>query len=208
MKDRTDVIRKRYDRIAGLYNAFESPMEALGFQKWRGLVFEKVNGKVLEVGVGTGKNMDYYPEGADITAVDFSPGMIEIAEKKRRNLGLKDITLSLMDIENLEFEDNVFDFTVSTFVFCSVPDPIKGLKELHRVLKRDGQAIFLEHVRSENPLAGFIMDLINPLVVGTYGANINRRTADNIKKAGFEIVEEKNLASDIVKFIVARPVKR
>lgn len=207
MRDRTEIIKRRYDRIAGIYNTFESPMEALGFKKWRSLVFDRVRGRVLEVGVGTGKNMDYYPKNADITAVDFSQRMLDIAESKKKSLGLNNVDLKEMDIQNMAFGDNTFDYAVSTFVFCSVPDPIKGLRELKRVLKGNGLALFLEHVRSENPLIGLLMDILNPLVVGTYGANTNRKTVENIRKAGFEIMEEKNLAGDIVKFIVARPIK-
>ena len=66
-----------------------------------------------------------------------------------------------MDIQNLDFWDNYFDLILNTCVFCSVPDPIKGLEELKRVLKEDGRIIMLEHMRSQNEFMGKMMDLFN-----------------------------------------------
>ncbi|MEZ0536570.1 class I SAM-dependent methyltransferase [Caldicellulosiruptoraceae bacterium PP1] len=207
MRDKTEIIRKRYDRAAKYYDTIESIMERKWFSQWRKLVFTFVKGpKVLEVGVGTGKNMIYYSLDWDIVAIDFSPKMLEKAKEKVAKLQL-DIDLRQMDVQHLEFTDNSFDTVVTACVFCSVPDPILGLKEIRRVLKKDGLLIMLEHVRSKKEPIGKVMDILNPLVVGIYGANINRNTVDNVKKAGFEIVEEKNLLIDIVKLIIAKPIK-
>jgi len=106
-----------------------------------------------------------------------------------------------MDIQNLKFEDNYFDLIVTSCVFCSVPDPVKGLKELKRVLKADGRILMLEHMRSRNELVGKFMDWFNWVSLYTWGANINRRTMENIEKADLELVEVNNLMSDIVKEI-------
>ena len=95
---------------------------------------------------------------------------------------------------------------VSTFVFCSVPDPVLGLKELRRVLLPEGRAYFLEHMRAEHPWLGRVMDGLNPLVVRMMGANINRRTLDNLRLAGFTLEEVTDLSSwGIFRRIVARP---
>ncbi|WPX08674.1 class I SAM-dependent methyltransferase [Anaerocellum danielii] len=207
MKNRTEIIRKRYDRAAKYYDVIENMMEKKWFSQWRKLLFSHVKGpKVLEVGVGTGKNMPYYSQDWEIVAIDFSPKMLEKAKERASKLNLQ-VDLKLMDVQNLEFADNSFDTVVTACVFCSVPDPVLGLKEIHRVLKSDGLLVMLEHVRSKKEPIGKIMDILNPLVVGLYGANINRNTIENLKKAGFEIVEEKNLLSDIVKLIIARPIK-
>ncbi len=112
-----------------------------------------------------------------------------------------------MDVQHLNFPDESFDAVITTCVFCSVPDPLKGLMEIRRVLKRGGELIMLEHVRSNVKVLGRVMDMLNPLVVGLYGANINRNTVENVKKAGFDVYYEKNLALDIVKLIKARPIK-
>ncbi|WAM31835.1 class I SAM-dependent methyltransferase [Caldicellulosiruptor naganoensis] len=206
MKNKIEIIRKRYDRAAKYYDAIENMMEKKWFSQWRKLLFSHIKGpKVLEVGVGTGKNMPYYSQDWEIVAIDFSPKMLEKAKERAAKLNLQ-VDLRLMDVQNLEFSDNSVDTVVTACVFCSVPDPILGLKEVHRVLKGDGLLVMLEHVRSKKEPIGKIMDILNPLVVGLYGANINRNTVENVKKAGFEI-KEKNLLSDIVKLINAKPIK-
>jgi ubiquinone/menaquinone biosynthesis C-methylase UbiE len=160
-------------------------------------------GKVLEVGVGTGKNMDYYPDGIEITAVDLSPRMLKRAQKRAGRLGL-DVRLLEMDAQSLAFPDNFFDTVFATFVFCSVPDPVQGLRELRRVCKPAGKLLLLEHVRPGNELMGIFFDAINPLIVRMIGANINRRTVDNIEAAGWQIQTQQHLSSDVVRLIEAR----
>jgi len=93
----------------------------------------------------------------------------------------------------------------ATFVFCSVPDPVAGLRELRRVCKPDGKLLLLEHMRPGNFVLGFIFDVLNPLIVRMMGANINRRTIDNILQAGWQIKVAENLSSDIVRWIQATP---
>ena len=110
-----------------------------------------------------------------------------------------------MDVQQLAFPDHFFDTVFATFVFCSVPDPVAGLKELRRVCKPDGRLILLEHIRPGNPVLGSIFDLINPLVVRMMGANINRRTIDNITSAGWQVQIDQKLSSDIIRWIEATP---
>lgn len=197
----TERIRKRYNRAAKIYDIFEQPMEMMMFKDWRLEIAKDLKGKVLEVGVGTGKNIPYYPDDIDITAIDFSEKMLLRARERAKQFHKK-VQLIEMDAQNMDFEDNTFDGVFTTCVFCSVPDPVKGLKEIRRVCKPDGKIIMIEHVRSEKKVLGLIMDLLNPLTVNLYGANINRPTVENIKKAGFTKVEVTNLTGDIVKKIV------
>lgn len=198
-----NLTRSRYDRIAFLYDLMEAPFEHLRFVSWRPMIRDRIiGGQVLEVGVGTGKNMDFYPNGIEITAIDLSPRMLKRAQKRAGRLGL-DVSLLEMDAQRLAFPDNFFDTVFATFVFCSVPDPVQGLQELHRVCKPNGKLLLLEHMRPGNDLIGKLFDAINPMVVRMMGANINRRTTDNIKKAGWHIQNEQHLSSDIVRFIEA-----
>jgi ubiquinone/menaquinone biosynthesis C-methylase UbiE len=201
MSDNTEKIRNRYNRASKIYDLMERPMEAMGLKKWRLEVMKELKGNVLEVGVGTGKNIEFYPAGVDVTAIDFSEKMLEKAEQKAKNLN-KAVKLMHMDAQNMEFPDNYFDLVFTTCVFCSVPDPVKGLKEIRRVCKPKGKIVMVEHVRSEKKVMGLIMDLLNPIVVNAYGANINRRTVDNIRLAGYDTVSVEDLYSDIVKKIV------
>jgi ubiquinone/menaquinone biosynthesis C-methylase UbiE len=160
------------------------------------------NGRVLEVGVGTGKNLRYYREGHAVTAIDFSPKMIERASKNAERWAVK-ADLLLMDAQALDFPDSQFDAAVATFVFCSVPDPVQGLREVSRVLKPGGRAYLLEHVLSNRQPARWIMQRLNGVVSNIGGANINRDTVGNVEAAGLTIVEVRDLWSDIVKLIVA-----
>ncbi len=200
-------IKKRYDRVAPVYDSLEYLMEKGKMGDWRQNLWQRVEDKIdkdnlrlLEAGVGSGKNIEYYPDNIEIYAIDFSPKMIQEAEKKAKKYN-REVKLLEMDIQDLNFEDNNFDLIVTSCVFCSVPDPVKGLKELKRVLKKDGRIIMLEHMRSQNELVGKLMDLFNWVSLYTWGANINRKTIENIEKAGLKLVEVNDLMSDIVKEI-------
>jgi ubiquinone/menaquinone biosynthesis C-methylase UbiE len=199
----SDLTRKRYNRIAFIYDLFEYPMEWHRFASWRAGLMDKVKGRhVLEVGVGTGKNLPHYPKDIKAIAIDLSPRMLEKAKNRASALNTN-VELLEMDVQYLSFPDDYFDTVFATFVFCSVPDPVLGLRELRRVCKPGGRLLLLEHMRPGNPILGLIFDTLNPAVVRMMGANINRRTMENILKAGWCIKEETLLSSDIVKLIHA-----
>ena len=203
--EQTDLTRKRYNRLAFLYDFLEAPMERLRFGLWRSRLRERIEGpRVLEVGVGTGKNLTYYPPGVSITGIDLSPRMLEKANRKATILKL-DSDLKEMDVQQLAFPDHSFDTVFATFVFCSVPNPLQGLKELRRVCKQDGKLLLLEHMRPGNYFLGMLFDMLNPFVVRMMGANINRRTMTSIRKAGWHVQVEERLSLDIVRWIEAVP---
>jgi len=199
----TERTRKTYDRVATWYDLQEWLPERLAFRKWRWQLWDLIpQGGVLEVGVGTGKNLRHYREGHSVTAIDFSPKMLERA---RRNAlrGSVEATLQLMDVQALEFPDSSFDSAMSTFVFCSVPDPVQGLGEVRRVLRPGGRVYLLEHVLSHRQPARWLMQRLNGLMRAIDGANINRDTVENVELAGFDLVDVHDLWGDIVKLIVA-----
>ena len=196
----TEKIKKRYNRVAKVFDITEAMMEKGKMGEWRAMVWKEAKGKVLEVGIGTGKNIQYYPDDVEVTAIDFSEEMLLKAKEKAKKLG-RNVDLRLMDAQQLEFQDETFDTVITTCVFCSVPDAVKGLEEIRRVCKENGQIIMLEHVRSKNPVLGVVMDMLNPVVVRIVGANINRDTISNIKRAGLNVSVEKDLMMDIVKHI-------
>lgn len=203
--DKTFKIQKKYNRNAIFYDLIEFPVEKVLYSKWREKYFSNLIGRVLDVGIGTGKNIDYYNNEAEITGIDFSKKMLEKAKRKLKKPGRKNISLKLMDVENLKFRDNSFDYIITSSVFCSVPNPIEGLKEIKRVLKPNGKLIMVEHVLSKNKIIAFFENLFNPIVKFSIGVNINRNTRQNIEKSGMAIKKEKNLALiDVFRLFVAR----
>lgn len=208
MSNDNEKIKNRYNRISKVYDLLEKPMESMTMSKWRDKLIERIEGEnVLEVGVGTGKNLIYYPDTLEVTGIDFSTNMLAKARQKIKDN--KNIKLIEMDAQSMKFDDNTFDTVVSSCVFCSVPDPVQGLKEIRRVCKNDGKIIMLEHMRSNKELVGKLMDIINFIPLNLWGANINRKTIENLIKAGFkeENIEYQDVWSDIVKFIEIRNKK-
>lgn len=199
----TAATRARYDRIAPFYDLVQRLNERR-FASHRAALWGRIQGpRVLEVGVGTGVNIPLYPREAKITALDLSPRMLERA---RRRLP-RDASVELLesDVQRLPFPPASFDTVVATFVFCSVPDPIQGLREVRRVLAPGGQLLLIEHLLSTRATLRRAMRLINPVVRLLMGANIDRETVENVRRAGFVDLQVKDLGPlDIVKSIDAR----
>jgi phosphatidylethanolamine/phosphatidyl-N-methylethanolamine N-methyltransferase len=201
--ENSERIRKRYDRLAPWYDGLEGFVEGLLFKRLRTRLWALVAGAdILEIGVGTGKNFAFYPRNARITAIDFSAKMLAQAKRKSERKKIF-VDLAQQDAESLCYADNSFDTVIASFVFCSVPAPHKGLKEAYRVLKPGGQLVLLEHVLSSRPLRARIMNLLNPMVVGMMGANINRETVKSVQACPFRSVSVEAGSGDIIKLIRA-----
>lgn len=200
----TALTRSRYDRVAPVYDLMNLCSEFI-FHRWRQWLWQQAprRGRILEIGIGTGKNIPFHPRDAEVIGVDLSPKMLARAEQRKRKLGAN-TELVVGDAQALDLPDDSIDAAVATFVFCSVPDAVLGLRELRRVLRPGGRVYLLEHMRATNERIGRLMDLINPLVVRTLGFNINRRTLENLERAGWEIEATRDVGlGSIFKIIVA-----
>ncbi|SMO64827.1 class I SAM-dependent methyltransferase [Fodinibius sediminis] len=202
--------RSRYDLLAPVYNLMEWPLERLLFQSWRRELWREVEGpQVLEIGVGTGKNIPFYPDHITLTGIDLSPRMLARGQKELAKSGKKHVTLREMDAQQMNFEDHTFDEVVATFVFCSVPDAVAGLQEALRVTRPGGTLHLLEHMRSDHPLLGTVMNTIDHPLHYLSSVHIARRTVDNVEKAGWMINEVQPLSfTGIVKRIRATKAGR
>ena len=176
-----------FDIGSAAYDACMAPLEVGALSAVRAHLLARAGGRVLEVGAGTGVNLGYYDyskiEELIVTDVRVKPRLSEAAAGRRR------VTVVRADVESLPFVEGIFDTVVATLVFCSVPDPDRGLAELARVLRPEGRLLFIEHVVSRHPVVHRLMDFANPgwrLLAG--GCNLNRDTARAIEEAGFRFV--------------------
>ena len=204
----TALTRQRYQRISGIYDRMGGMMERR-FRPWREKLWQFAHGpRILEVGVGTGRNMEFWPRDSKVAAIDLTPGMLDIARKRAAWLQREGDDLFLADVQHLELPSRIFDTVIATFVFCSVPDPVQGLRELGRVVRPDGHIILLEHVHIDHPIIGPLMDALAPLIVRLIGANINRRTLTNVQIAGLKIDQVMDLDKmGMFKLIFASPIR-
>jgi ubiquinone/menaquinone biosynthesis C-methylase UbiE len=191
-----------YDRVAPVYDLYSGPMEWMGGTRRRRRLLECAAGEVLEVGVGTGFNFEHYPAGVHVTGIDISERMLARARARAADAAA-DVDLDVADVERLPFDDDTFDTSTATCVFCSVADPVRGLGQLARVTKPDGRVLLLEHVRPRNRVLGWLADLISPLTRRLFGPEVNRRTERNVEAAGLKIVSVRR--EGVWREIEARP---
>ncbi len=191
-----------YDRVAPIYDLYSGPMELMGGTRRRRRMLARAAGEVLEAGVGTGLNLGHYPGGVHVTGIDISPRMLARARRRAEAADI-DVTLDVADVEDLPYDDDRFDTATASCVFCSVSDPVQGLRELARVTKPDGRVLLLEHVRPRNRLLGALADLLSPLTRRLFGPEINRHTERNVEAAGLEIVSVRR--EGVWREIEARP---
>ncbi|MGL5099732.1 MAG: class I SAM-dependent methyltransferase, partial [Fusobacteriaceae bacterium] len=192
---------EKYSRLNKIYDWVENKMP---MNKFKEECVSLLTGKILEVGIGSGANLEFYREDMDITGIDFSSGMLELAQKKLDVRNLKNVHLLEMDIENMNFSEDTFDSVLSTCVFCTVPNPEKGLKEIYRVLKPGGKAVFLEHMKSSHAPINFFLFLLNQITRPLLGTSLLRETEKTIREIGFSKVTSKNvMMGDVLRIILA-----
>lgn len=182
------------------------PFEQRRYRALRPALFHGVSGRVLDAGVGTGRNMPFYPSGAEVVGIDLSAAMLAHAARRRARLGTR-AALVEMDVLRTGFPDASFDAIISTFLFCVLDETqqLPALRELRRILKPTGEIRLLEYAYSQDPVRRAIMRLWAPWVRFAYGATFDRNTERYVASAGLEIVELRFLYRDIVKLIIARP---
>jgi ubiquinone/menaquinone biosynthesis C-methylase UbiE len=196
----------KWDNAARTFDLMNSGIE-LRYGERKREWFARSKGLTLLVAVGTGLDLQYFPSGHNIVGLDISSKMLEKAKGKLDG-SVSKTRLVRADVQMLGFADNTFDTVVTSCTFCSVPDPVAGLKELYRVMKPEGALLMFEHVRSNIFWIGPMMDLMT-CVSRKFGPDLNRRTRENVTLAGFRITREINIYLDIVKlFEAVKTVKK
>lgn len=196
---------ERYQRIAPFYDLLDLPFEYGRYRKIRPLLFRGLAGRILDAGVGTGRNFAFYPPGARVAGIDLSPAMLARAEQRRQASGV-DVELRQMDVTRLAFPDRSFDAAVSTFLFCVLPDELQvsALRELGRVVKAGGEIRMLEYTMPRGPVRRAVARMWAPWVHWAYGASFDRRTEEHVPEAGLQVVESRYVVDDLLKMIIAR----
>lgn len=198
MDNHSKTVRENYNRIAFIYDI----VDYLIPHSWRLRAVARAEGRTLEVGIGSGLNLPLYSSRcSELVGIDISPRMLEKAKQRAAQCAAP-VRLHEMDAQNLHFPDESFDTVLATCVFCTVPDPVRGLSEMRRVCKRGGTIVLVEHMRSRRPWLGKLMDMFNPLSVTLLGDHINRHTVENARKAGIRVTDVIDLSGDVVKLII------
>lgn len=179
-------IRRKYAKFAPWYDWMEGIPEFLSVHRFRRELLQRVSGNILEIAVGTGKNLRYYPSGCRIIAVDLSLEMLGVARKRAAGLKLN-IPFSVMDAEALAFPDQSFDTVVSSLTLCTFPDPVAALREMARVCRLQGRILLLEHGRSNREWLGRWQDRRADRHAKPLGCHWNRQPLDLAAQAGLKL---------------------
>jgi ubiquinone/menaquinone biosynthesis C-methylase UbiE len=189
-----------FDQIASDYDVGMAPLEWLIFRRLRRQLFPSLQGRVLELAIGTGANLPLYPPGARVIGCDISREMLTHAGQRAAN---EAVPLLQADVRHLPFASDSFDVVSASLAFCSVADPLKGLGEARRVLRAGGRLALLEHTRG-NGLGAWLTDLLHPLWhAKSRECHLNRETARHVAQAGFVIERVRRYVLGIVRVIEA-----
>ncbi|HET7291343.1 MAG TPA: class I SAM-dependent methyltransferase [Vicinamibacteria bacterium] len=189
------------EQIPWLYDLGMSAIEATGLGRWRAWLVKGTEGRVLDVGCGTGRNLGLLLASDRPVGVD--PCLSSLLAARRR---APDARLVRARAEALPFRDGVFDTVLSGLVFCSVGDPPRGLREVRRVLRPGGGFRLLEHVRAEPAWQAWLQDRVQPLWTWvTGGCRPNRETERTVEAAGFLVDPGSRRARGTMRRWVARP---
>lgn len=198
--DKTKKVRK-FNRQADIYER-QRKKENMG--DWRRQLLLQADGKVLELAVGAGANFAYYSSNVQVTAVDFSPKMLEKAKLAAAEYGVRTEFL-LSDIEALEFPENTFDTIVSTLSFCGYEQPVQMFNQLSRWCKPQGRVLLMEHGISHNPVLAFAQKAIDPIHHKLIGCHQKRDILHLIQASDLQVQEIKERWQGMFHLIWAVP---
>lgn len=201
--NRTERVKRHYDRSAGSYDRIISWAEKALFGGGREWICSRARGEVLEIAVGTGRNLPFYPEDVRLTGMELSPKMLNIAHRRARELGRED-DLLLGDAQNLPFSDASFDTVVATLALCTIPDDRRAVAEAARVLRPGGRLLLLEHVRSLVLPVRMVQRVLEPLTLLLDHDHLLREPLRHVEDAGLVVERLERSKWGVVERLAAR----
>lgn len=196
-------MRKNQDRNAPRYDRQIAFFERVLFGDGRRWVCQQARGRVLELAIGTARNLPFYPEDITVTGIELSAEMLAIGRRRSQQLG-RPADLRLGDAQALEFRDDSFDTVVCTLGLCTIPDARRAVSEARRVLRPGGRILLLEHVRSSSAPIRMLQRLLEPLSVRFAADHLTREPLEYLQPEGFEIERVERSKWGIVERLTAR----
>ena len=193
--------QRKWDKAAPNFDLMAGKGAEKRWRPFKESLFSHMEGRILFLALGTGLDIETFPTGKTITAIDISPKMLEVAAPRVAAYD-GEINAQVMDVHELSFDDGSFDQVFTSCTFCSVPRPVEGLRALRRVLKPGGELFMFEHTGSRYYPFKIMMDVMTQLT-RKIGPDMNRTTVANVQAAGFQLLEVNNLFMDVVKTIKA-----
>ncbi len=195
--------RRLWERMAPRYDREMRFWERVLFGDARAWCCSQAAGDVLEVAIGTGRNLPFYPDGVRLTGIDLSPAMLRIARERAEEVG-REVQLQEGDAHALPFADASFDTVVCTFSLCNIPDEHRAIAEMHRVLQPGGHLILADHVASTSRFILAGQRLFEKLTFRLVGDHQTRRPLPVVADAGFAIESQDRYKKGIVERLIAR----
>jgi ubiquinone/menaquinone biosynthesis C-methylase UbiE len=199
----TAKVRRVWDKSAPSYDKQIAFFERIWFGGGREWLGARTQGRVLEVAIGTGRNLPHYRADATVTGIELSPAMMAIAQQRAAGLG-RDVDLQTGDAERLPFDEAVFDTVVCALSLCTIPDPAAAIGEMKRVLVPGGQLLLLDHIGSTWPPIYAAQWLLERLTIRAAGEHFTRRQVPLVRAAGFTLGEVERLKAGTVERAAAR----
>ena len=205
MQDDERSSRKTYQRIARFYDLVDLPFELSRYHALRPLLFEGLTGRILDAGVGTGRNIAFYPVGAEVFGIDLSSAMLARAER-RKEQSRATVHLAEMDVTGLAFPNATFDAVVASFLFCTLPEELQvsAMGELSRVLKPGGTLRLLDYRRPRRGIRRLLTKLWEPWARWAFGASFDRHPERHLDACGLKLTAIRFVHEDLIALLEAR----
>jgi ubiquinone/menaquinone biosynthesis C-methylase UbiE len=201
-EDPTAKQRRVWDLAAPSYDRQIRFFERIWFCGGREWLGARARGRVLDVAIGTGRTLPFYDGPVTLSGIELSPRMLALARRSAADLGVE-IDLREGDAQRLPYDDGAFDTVVCALALCNIPDPVRAVQEMHRVLVPGGRLLLLDHIGSSWPPLYAAQWLVDQVTARTGGEHLLRRQLRHAEAAGFTIAERQRLKAGTIERIMA-----